>query len=109
MGDYVLVEAQLAIRPNDAVKLRERRLLVGHGAEHQRSDPGIKRSCLAGKSITHSIDYGYRDRRARGCLLRTFAQIPLGLHSDYLVAGCWVMREVRPGAGAYLNDPAAQA
>lgn len=46
--DDVLIEAQLTTGSNDAEQLRERRLLVGHGTEHKRRNPSIKR-CRLGR------------------------------------------------------------
>jgi hypothetical protein len=46
--DDVLVEAQLTAGVDDAEQLRERSLLVGHGAEHERGDTGVEGPRLAG-------------------------------------------------------------
>jgi hypothetical protein len=83
-------------------------LLVGHGAEHQRSDTGIEGPILAWETITDSIDYGHRGRRVCRCMLGAFAQIPLGLDRDYLLDGGRVVRKVRAAAGADLDHPTVQ-
>jgi hypothetical protein len=47
LGNYVLVEAQLPVRPNHAKQLRERSRLIGHGAENQRGHPSVERCLIA--------------------------------------------------------------
>ena len=106
--DDVLVEAQLTAGADNAKHLRERLLLVGHAAEHQRGDTGIEGPILARKTITDSIDHGHRDRRVCRCLLSTFAQIPLGLNRGYLLDSGRVVRKVRAAAGTDLDHPTVQ-
>jgi hypothetical protein len=57
---------------------------LGHGTEHERDDARIERLCLAGEMVSVTILDVDRDRRIRGGLLRTLAQVALGLHGDDL-------------------------
>ncbi|HEY5286079.1 MAG TPA: hypothetical protein VIJ50_03130 [Solirubrobacteraceae bacterium] len=61
----MLVEAQLAAGTDHTVELRERTLLVGYGAEHERDDPGVEGLRLAGKTI--GVTMGHSDRDGRPC------------------------------------------
>jgi hypothetical protein len=57
IGDDVLVEAQVTAGADDAKTFGERGLWVGHGAQHERNDPGVEGSRLARETITNSIDH----------------------------------------------------
>lgn len=81
--DHVLVEAQLAARADHAVQLRERRVLVGHRAEHERDDPRIEGLPLIWEATRATVYHGDRDRRLRCRALRTLAQVALGLDGDH--------------------------
>jgi len=77
--------------------------------QSERRHPGVEGSLLAGEKIGATVEDGDGDRRLRGCALRAFAQVALGLDGDHLVDGGRVVREVRAAAGADLDHPAAQA
>ncbi len=72
LGDHVLVEAQLAARPQDPPRLGERDGLVGHAAQDEREDDRVglavaERDRL-GDAVTHLDPVGRRldGRRAAG-------------------------------------------
>ncbi len=105
--DHMLVEAQLAAWTDHAVKLRERRVLVGHGASTSATTPASKRLCLAWEAVGDAMRNGDRDRRLGSSALRAFAQVALWLDSNHLTYGCQVVAKVR-AAGAHLDHPALQ-
>ena len=93
--DYVLVEAPLAAWTDDTEQLRERSLLVRHGAENERGDTGVVGPRLAGEPIGSPVRDRDGDRRLRRRALGALAQIGLGLDSNDFADGRWVVREVR--------------
>ena len=54
-------EAQLATRTDDPEQLRERAVLVGHRAEHERRDASVDRCVLGGQPARHAVDHLERE------------------------------------------------
>ena len=92
----MLVEAQLTTGTDHTVELRKRRPLVGHGAEHERNNPGVERFRLTRKAIGATMRHRDRDGCLRRGALGTLAQIGLGLDGNDLVDRGWVMRKFAP-------------
>lgn len=63
----------------------------------------------AGRGVGGAVDHSDRNWRLAGGDLGKAAQIRLGLHSEDLGDGRWVVGEVQTIAGADLQDPAGQA
>jgi hypothetical protein len=109
LGDHVLIEAQLATGTNHAIQLRQRSLLVGHGAEHERNNPSIERFCLTGETIGSTTRHRDSDGRSYCGVLGALAQIGLGLDRDDLTDRGRIVLEVRAAASAHLYHSALQA
>jgi hypothetical protein len=61
MGEHMLVEAQLPTGTDHPVELPERRLLIGHRAEHKRNNASIEGFRLPGEVIGGAARDGDRD------------------------------------------------
>ena len=99
----MLVEAQLATGTDHAVELRERRLLIGHRAEHERNDASVEGFRLPGKATGVTVRDGDRHGRPRRGALGTLTQVRLGLDGNDLIDRGRVVPEVRAAAGAHLH------
>ena len=104
LGAHMLVEAQFAARPQDAVQLGEHRALVGDRTEHQRRDRHVERGVLEWELVCDGVDHARRRDcvgRRRGC---AGAQVGLGLDGDDLANAFGVVGEVGAGPSTDFND-----
>jgi hypothetical protein len=99
----VLVEAQFASRTDHSKELRQRRRLVGHGAEDERGDTGIEGVLLDWQSVRNPVDNTHRYGGGVGGLDGELAQVAFRFDGHDLRDGARVVREVESVARAQLD------
>jgi hypothetical protein len=102
-------EAELAAGPEHAPDLGERPRRVGDAAEHERDDRRVEHAVREGQAGCVPRDDGHREGRRTRRALRQFAQVRIRLDGDERGHLRRVVAEARPGAGADLDDPAAES
>jgi hypothetical protein len=106
---HVLVEAQLAAGTQHAADLREGGGRVRDGAEHERRHCGVEGRVRQWQLFGRAGDDPHRDWRGRRRVAGHGLQVRLGLDGHDLRDRRRVVREVRTGAGADLDDAALHA
>ena len=101
--DHVLVETQLAARPDQPKELGQSPVRIWDRAQQQRGHAGVKRSYLARQLLGDTVEDGDRYRRRVRGTLGSVAQPSLGLDGQDALDGRRVVGEVRPVARADLD------
>jgi hypothetical protein len=104
----VLVEAQLATRPDHASQLGQGRVSIGHAAEQSGRDAGVERRIGRRQGVGHARLDSHGVRRVAGCSLRHRAQMRLGLDCQDLGDGGRIVAEVNTAPRADFDHTPAQ-
>jgi len=103
---HVLIEAQLAARPQDPAELGERGGNVGHRAQQAGDDDRVEFAVSRWQFGRGPVGHPDRHRGGGGRLDGPAAQVRLGLDGHDLAHRGGIVREVQAVARADLHDPA---
>jgi hypothetical protein len=105
---HVLVEAQLAARPQDAAELLERGALIGNRAQHAGDDDRVDRAVLGGKRVGRAGNDPNVERQPPRGLLCGLTQVGLRLDREQLRDRRRDVLEVDSVSGPHLDHPSLQ-
>jgi hypothetical protein len=105
---HVLIEAQLAARPQDPAEFSERRLDVTHRAQEPGDHDRIELAVGGWQFPGRAVDHPNRNRGRRHGLAGAVTEVWLRLDGHHFPYGPGVVREVQAVARTDLDHPASQ-